>query len=314
MNKLIFRAAAAVASLLCLLLTSCNHRELCYDHEHWIDLQVAFDWSEEPAAAPATMVVWFFPADAETEGGPRSYEFGGNRGGTIRIPAGKYRAVCFNGGTETLLERGSAFDNLHLTTESQSLLEPMHRSLANAPRPEPGKDQDVKGSPETLWSSTLDVMEFLPATAGQKVTFTPTQSTTSVHVVITGVENLTSDIALSAAITGVSESWLVSAQRGHGKDVTMPVAISATGDDTIEGEFNIFGHCHASELTHILTIYTSNKYYFNFDVTDVMHESPSSRSIEIRLHGLRLPHPDGTGMSPSITDWGDGERIHIDML
>lgn len=68
MNKLIFRAAAAVASLLCLLLTSCNHRELCYDHEHWIDLQVAFDWSEEPAAAPATMVVWFFPADAETEG------------------------------------------------------------------------------------------------------------------------------------------------------------------------------------------------------------------------------------------------------
>lgn len=45
-----------------------------------------------------------------------------------------------------------------------------------------------------------------------------------------------------------------------------------------------------------------------------MHESPSSRSIEIRLHGLRLPHPDGTGMSPSITDWGDGERIDIDML
>lgn len=30
------------------LSAACEHRDLCYDHSHWTDLKVEFDWSEAP--------------------------------------------------------------------------------------------------------------------------------------------------------------------------------------------------------------------------------------------------------------------------
>lgn len=37
--------------LVAVLLSSavCEHRDLCYDHSHWTELKVEFDWSEAPA-------------------------------------------------------------------------------------------------------------------------------------------------------------------------------------------------------------------------------------------------------------------------
>ncbi len=145
----------SIIAVFSIILGSCDHRELCYDHEHWIDLEVGFDWTAAPESNPVTMVVWFFPEAPDAEGGPRSYEFGGKNGGSIRIPAGNYRAICFNGGTETLLERGSSFEDFHITTDTQDILGPMNRSMDVTPRPKPGKDEDVKQAPETLWSAQL---------------------------------------------------------------------------------------------------------------------------------------------------------------
>ena len=302
-----------IASLL-IILGSCDHRELCYDHEHWIDLEDGFDWADAPNGNPVTMVVWFFPEDPDAEGGPRSYEFGGKNGGSIRIPAGNYRAICFNGGTETLLERGSSFEDFHITTDTQDILGPMNRSMDVTPRPKPGKDEDVKQAPETLWSAQLTEIKLLGGVANQKVTFKPTESTRKVHIRITGVENYSADISVSAAMTSLSEAWSISGQTGCNKNVTMPISISATAEGVLEGEINIFGHCHAEELTHILTIYSSNKYYWNFDVTDNMHEVGPTGLIEININGLKIPDPEGTGMTPSVPGWEEGEDIHIDML
>ena len=59
----------ALLRLLLLLLpllpaaTGCDHRDLCYDHRHYVPVSLEFDWSEAPEAAPESMVVWFFPAD-----------------------------------------------------------------------------------------------------------------------------------------------------------------------------------------------------------------------------------------------------------
>ena len=59
--------------LVAVLLSSaaCEHRDLCYDHSHWTELKVEFDWSEAPDATPRTMVVYLFPRDG---GLPRRYE------------------------------------------------------------------------------------------------------------------------------------------------------------------------------------------------------------------------------------------------
>ena len=45
------------------LLAGCEHKELCFDHAHMVDLDIRFDWSEAPEAKPRTMVVQFFRMD-----------------------------------------------------------------------------------------------------------------------------------------------------------------------------------------------------------------------------------------------------------
>lgn len=72
------------------LSAACEHRDLCYDHSHWTDLKVEFDWSEAPDATPHTMVVYLFPRDGSL---PRRYEITDVKNGTkVRVPSGEFDA------------------------------------------------------------------------------------------------------------------------------------------------------------------------------------------------------------------------------
>ena len=120
------RALGRLMLLLCFAaaMAACDHRELCYDHSHWVDLTVDFDWSEAPDARPSTMVVILFPADG-SEG--IRYELTRTDGPSkIRVPSGYFHAVAFNGNTESLIESGSAYDKFVITTREQDILEPMN--------------------------------------------------------------------------------------------------------------------------------------------------------------------------------------------
>ena len=54
---LFFRVIVCAAFLLMMaeLLSSCEHKDLCYDHPHRETVEVTFDWSEARDANPATM-------------------------------------------------------------------------------------------------------------------------------------------------------------------------------------------------------------------------------------------------------------------
>ena len=45
--------------LLCMailaLTTGCEHKELCYEHPHTMQLDVIFDWGKAPGASPGSM-------------------------------------------------------------------------------------------------------------------------------------------------------------------------------------------------------------------------------------------------------------------
>lgn len=72
--------------------TSCEHKDLCHDHAHAVEVEVVFDWRNAPDAAPASMSLYLFPGDGEA----LRYDFTGRDGGTIRVPIGKYEALCLN--------------------------------------------------------------------------------------------------------------------------------------------------------------------------------------------------------------------------
>lgn len=77
----------------------------------------------------------------------------------------------------------------------------------------------------------------------------------------------------------------------------------------------VFGHCPVmkSERRHILTVYTSKMKYYEYDVTDQLHEAPDPHYITIIIEGIELPAPDGTGMTPSVPDWDDVVNNDLDM-
>ena len=96
---LFFRVIVCAAFLLMMaeLLSSCEHKDLCYDHPHRQNVEVMFDWSADPEANPATMSLYLYP---ENGGDPIRYEFTDKNGGNISVAAGTYKAICVNSDKE----------------------------------------------------------------------------------------------------------------------------------------------------------------------------------------------------------------------
>ena len=98
MKNIFYTIAAA-----CILsTTSCEHKNLCYDHAHTGIVNVVFDWRNAPNAAPKSMSCYLFPTDG---GEVLRYEFTDRNGGAIRVPAGRYDALCLNSDTENISYR-----------------------------------------------------------------------------------------------------------------------------------------------------------------------------------------------------------------
>ena len=87
-----------------LVFASCEHKELCYNHSHTIDIEVVFDWTQAPEASPASMSLYLFPE----AGVPIRNEFTEPAGGEIRATNGRYDALCLNHNADTgVLRAGS---------------------------------------------------------------------------------------------------------------------------------------------------------------------------------------------------------------
>ena len=307
MNKMISRLAAIYAIMIAaVFMPGCEHNELCYDHTHVTELNVEFDWSQAPDADPSTMVVHFFRPDGSLY---RRVEFTQRTGGKVRLEAGEYRILFHNGNMETVYELGNSHSDYALSGVSRSILEPMGRE-GDAPRPPESADQLIFSAPDQVWAGSHSAIEILPGVAGQTVKRTPVEATMEYTVEITGVENLRDDIDVSAAITGMSPLYRLAEGCHGGEAATLPISVERVGDNTLVAHFRTFGHCPQTELAHTFSVYTSNKFFVNYDITEKMHNAPDPRHVVIEIHGLRLPD---AGMGTEISGWENVEEYEIDM-
>lgn len=307
MNKMISRLAAIYAIMIAaVFMPGCEHNELCYDHTHVTELNVEFDWSQAPDADPSTMVVHFFRPDGSLY---RRVEFTQRTGGKVRLEAGEYRILFHNGNMETVYELGNSHSDYALSGVSRSILEPMGRE-GDAPRPPESADQLIFSAPDQVWAGSHSAIEILPGVAGQTVKLTPVEATMEYTVEITGVENLSDDIDVSAAITGMSPLYRLAEGCHGGEAATLPISVERVGDNTLVAHFRTFGHCPQTELAHTFSVYTSNKFFVNYDITEKMHNAPDPRHVVIEIHGLRLPD---AGMGTEISGWENVEEYEIDM-
>lgn len=306
--------ALTVASL---LWHGCDQRELCYDHSHGVPVEVTFDWSAAPDAAPSTMVVWAFPADG-TDG--QRFELPVARRSAsshIRLTPGSYTLLCYNGSTDLNREGGMCFDDLYITTAGYSLLGPLNRS-DKAPRPSDTEDEPVRTQADHLYCHTLQQPLTIKPTDGasgvsHRVQFTPRRVTAVWNIRIEDIVNLTPALEASAIVTGVAERWHFASSAPTGAEVTVPFPLTVCSEGCLKASVVLFGDAAPHDVSHRLRVYTGSKYYYDYDITAQVHSaSGNAANIDIVVKGMTLPST-GSEMAPGMSDWEDGDEVEIDM-
>lgn len=296
-----------VAAMTCVAM-ACQHKELCYDHSHMVDFEVNFDWTDFPEADPNTMVLQIFNNDGSRY---TTMEFVSREGGSFRIEAGEYRFLFHNGTISSLVEKGDTYGEYELTTKQISLLSPMGKgdNLNAPPRPEDSEDEPVIDNLERIWGGSYGPIEILRGAEGQAVTLKPVEATSEYTVEVREVKNMRDDIYVSAAMTGMAGSWKISDNTLSNMTATIPFGMSSKDESTLEARFVIFGDSPNHTGQHTLSVYTSEKDYAHFDVTEQIHEAPDPKHVHITVSGLELKE-EGSGMKPDISGW---DEIEIDI-
>lgn len=290
-------------TLFAVLLAGCEHKDFCCRCLQADDVEVVFDWSRSPDADPASMKVYFFP-----EGGGEAlvYEFADIHGGSIRLPAGNYRAVCVNSDTEFLhYEHTDRFDSIRACTGGG-----VSGQL-------PGTDgEEFRNAPDRIWTDRLETFTTGHSPDQRRVIFRPAPSVCRYTVEIRNVSNLGylgSTGSLRGSLTGLSDGLLLGTGEPSGHPVTLPFEATHDGKSTITADFLTFGPPAGATGKHLLRIYVQlpdgKKVYYTFDVTDQVRHAPDSRNVHIVLDGLTLPKPlaNGSGFRPTVDDWQEVE-------
>lgn len=313
------------------LLTSCNAdlRDLCYDHRHEANVNVAFSWLNAPTMNPSGMTVLFYNTQQAAQE-PERYDFSGNSGGTARLTAGAYRAIAYNYDTETILYRGrESAQTLEAYTRISSIEEGTQMSMAtrglDMPRAAGTENEPVILEPDALCAA-LSADFDLATNDAQTIGMTPEMRTKEVTITITNVPNLQYTSQFGGALTGLAGSVNMATDKVSNEEVTEAFSGYALDATTLVFRFRIFGHCpraHEGQIhTHQLTIYAiladGTKWYYTQDVSDQMHNEAlnpeGSEEITIVLDDLPIPKPivNGSGFQPTIDGW-QGVEIEVGM-
>lgn len=307
----VFYLFTAVSAL---VFSSCEHKDLCYDHPHTVPFRVLFDWREAPEASPASMSLYLFPPHGKSI----RNEFTDAAGGELRAAYGRYDVLCVNSDTEAVEYRNTErYETFEVTTRTTTLFPGLSSLGVRAPAPPmaPGtEDERIAAAPDMLWCDRR--AGFSLSAEDHLLTLYPSAAVGRCTVEIRHAENLEHTTALSASLSGLGGGVLPGAERLSGERVTVPFEVSVAEDQTtLTGVLTIFGHCPAERTSHILTLYAvlsdGSKWYYTYDVTEQIHSASDQRDIRILLEGLPLPAPDpGGGFDPSVGDW---EEVDVDI-
>lgn len=325
----------AFAALGAFLLTSCEYKELCYDHSHVVDLQVNFDWSgvgNKAEANPAGMSAYFFGGhEGELKSGraliDNRYDITGKDGGKIRIEWGRYDVLGLNYDTEAILFRNMDDpETFEAYTRASSLEEGTQiATKVSMPKASGTETQKVVLEPDMLWAGMGDRFSVEMGENNASTTVHLAQRVTHFTVILENVPNLNYTSQFGGSISGLAGGVKLASGELTDECVILPFPIRKEGPTTLVAEFNSFGHCPGKEdhefEQHILTIYAiladGSKWYYTKDVSDQIHDplqNPDQYNIILEIEDLPVPKPivNGSGFKPDIDGW-DTEEISVGM-
>ena len=331
--------ASSLLLLLSLAITSCDYKDLCYEHPHWVNVEVRFDWKNDTTAHPAGMEVIFYNVD-DISAEPVNYHLQGRDGGIVQLLPGRYRALAYNNDTETILYRNTnLIPTFEAYTRQSSVDEGTYMPYSDLPRGEGKGDEAVILLPDMLWGATHAVFEIeqqdpvtydyddegatpvVPKT--YTITMAPEKRVGNITVTVHNVKNLKYTTNFAGILSTLSPSVMMESGDNSDGTVTEAFPFDIPNDSTLQAKFHFFGHCpylsSGTANTHILSLYAfladDTKFYYNVDVTEQMHDpvkNPDRYNIFIDIYELPVPQPivNGSGFHPDVDDWV-GEDILV---
>lgn len=304
------------------LFASCEHKGFCDPDPAVSRVHVVFDWRKALGSTASTMSLYLYPEDG---GEMLRYDFSNAVGGVVEIPPGKYRVLCVNNDTETVLLRGTdKYDTFEAYTRPSYLLEPL--GMLVDPTSANPTGEAVVLQADRLWIGRELSVEILPATFGstaphdQEITLYPEAESCSYTVEIRNVTNLQYVSALCFSLSGLSGNLL--AADGTRSPERSMIPFDARADVPaflITGGFHGFGLSTSENTKRTLTLYailsSGAKQYYTFDVSAQVNGAANPKNVHIVIDGLSLPKPivEGSGgFTPQVDDWV-GENIEMDM-
>ena len=297
-----------------ILLTACQHKELCYDHHHTEKVCVVFDWRNAPDADPGKMWVYLYPDDG---GEVQLYEFSGRNGDTLDLPYGSYRGICLNSDSHVQTYRGT---EKYETCEVYAVDGRLGVRSASAPRAEGAESQILVQSPDRLWTDRQENIHVVRGNGLHTITFYPSWKLQKIHLLIDSVDNLETVLAggICGSISGMAGGRLPGMDKLSPEQVTIPFSVARTGGNrsSLEADFFVYGHCQDRQNPHHIMLYVTqsdgSRYYYDYDVTDQLHKGDWKNEAVIYIHldrlkipGILPPAPGGEdgGFQPDMDQW-----------
>ena len=301
----------AIIVVMTLLLFSCRHKELSSDNVLIANVKVVFDWKNSPEANVETMRMYLFPVDG---GNPIPYEFADVKGGKIKVPAGRYKALCINSDTEALLYRNiGGYHTFELYSPEGS----MNMAAYSVLHPDKAREERIRCSPDNFYADRIEEALLEVTEEEQTIVFYPANPVCHYTVEVRNVSNLkyVSPGFVTGALSGMSEGLFLGRNRIKSEPATIPFEMSSDGVSTLYADFLTFGQ-YESQNIHKIVIQVvmpdGNDKGYLFDVTDQVHQAPDPRNVHIILDGLPLPKHivNGGGFLPSVDEW---DNIEVDL-
>lgn len=311
------RASKAFFSTLCLLLliTSCEHKELCYHHPHAGEFNVMYDWSDAPEADPAGMRLYFY----RTDGSDRDSWNLNTVGATLDVYETDYHALTFNNDTEWIRFQNVAdYDSHSATTRIGGLYEPITGSSTNTTTC-PQSGEQVMVPPDPLWG--IGEADY-HVNMGDTLWLKPQPLYCIYTVEFRNIKHIDQIMTMSSSLTGMAQSVNIADGELSRELCTIPFEVEPGSDGkTIVGRFLTFGHHEDNVEPHRLALYFEmiDGKYIQYtqgdylDVTDQVHSAPNKRRVHLIVDTPGIPSDDvidqigGGGFDVDVEQWGDGE-------
>ena len=300
------------------LLAGCQYKDLCYDHNHWAEVVVSFDWSQVVTEDVKSMTVLFYNMD-NPGAEPVRYDYAGGTGGTARLDPGTYRVVGYNKDTETILFRSyTDVDSLEAFTRQSSIEEGSQIGRLGMPRAPGTESEPVILEPDPFFANEAQEPIVLEANdRSRPIVIAPEYRFTTMTININHVPNLQYTGQFGGTLSGLAAGRKVASGELSNSVATQAFPARVVNDSTLQMEFRIFGHCphydDGEANQHLLTIYAvladNTQWYYTIDVTEKMHGAgweEGDEHVEITIdEGIPIPKPivNGSGFQPTIDGW-----------